>query len=96
MIGVAFYDGLVLHCGITNGTEIIDSRWPQGIMRRPLPPEAEVVWVEGCGACAWERALKMVGRKYVLCGTFVSACMDIKGHALPKILRRKLEARCAA
>lgn len=92
MVGVVFFSsGSFLHCGLTDGTWLIDA-WPGvGITRRLLPPHGEIVWLDPDeGLAAWQRAHREIGAPFGAgCAAFVCRAL---GHRclLPSALRASL------
>ncbi len=93
-VGVVFFDdGAWLHCGLTNGVDLIDSYPGVGVSKRPLPANhAGIHWLsEADGAKAWHQAELRLGDRFEICAAFVCQCLGTR-CILPTTLARKLES----
>ena len=70
MIGIVFFDSAWRHCGLTDGTMLIDSRPRHGVQLRPLPDDyAAIYWLDREeGTTAWVCAAARVGKHCVFPG----------------------------
>lgn len=90
-IGVAFfYGGAWMHCGLTDGRELIDSYPGRGVTRGPLPADAEIVWLPGDNTEAWRAAEARIGDRFEICAAFVCQCLGTR-CILPTTLQARLQ-----
>ncbi len=76
-VGVAFFhEGNWLHCGLTDGTRLIDSQPGIGVTMRPLPRKVEMLhWLPGDNGHVWHAAHQRIGEGFTICAAFVCQCM---------------------
>lgn len=93
-VGVVFYrDGNWLHCGLTDGSQIIDSAPEVGVSIRPLPEGGTIYWLgDNEGRAAWHNAWTRIGDRFELCSAFVCQCMGGR-CILPSGLEDRLRGR---
>lgn len=92
MVGVVFLpDGNWLHCGLTDGTRMIDNQPGVGVAMRPLPAEhGEIYWLgDAEGRAAWHTAWSRIGDPFDFCASFVCQCMGTR-CILPSGLQDRL------
>ena len=94
MVGIVFFDSAWRHCGLTDGTMLIDSRPRHGVQLRPLPDDyAAIYWLDREeGTTAWVCAAARVGEPYISCAQFVCQCVG-KHCVFPGPLEERLRGR---
>ena len=90
-VGVAFFhEGNWLHCGLTDGTRLIDSQPGIGVTMRPLPRNVEMLhWLPGDNGHVWHAAHQRIGEPFTICAAFVCQCMGDR-CILPSTLSDRL------